>query len=59
MVHQITYRLIQAVMNNLQLIISDYLAAKKAGVLDWRIYSLLYLEGNALQTSYWVQHAQG
>ena len=59
MVHQISNRHIQAVRNNLKLIILDYLAAKKYGVLDWCIYFLLYLEGNALQTSYWVQHAQG
>jgi len=36
MVHQSSYRHIQAVMNNLQLIILDYLAAKKSWVLDWR-----------------------
>jgi len=34
MVHQISDRHIQAVMNNLKLIILDYLAAKKYGVLD-------------------------
>ena len=59
MVHQISNRYIQAVMNNLKLISLDHFAAKKSGVLDWRIYFLLCLEGNALQTSYWVQHAQG
>jgi len=59
MVHQISNRHIQAVMNNLKLIILDYLAAKKSEVLDWCIYFLLYLEGNALQTSCRVQHAQG
>jgi len=59
MVHQISNRHIQAVMNNLKLIILDYLAAKKSRLLDWCMYFLLYLEGNALQTSYRVQHAQG
>jgi len=55
-----SYRHIQAVRNNLTLIIFlDYLAAKKSGVLDWCIYFLLYLEGNALQTFYRAQHAQG
>jgi len=34
MVHQISNRHIQAVMNNLKLIILDYLAAKKSEVLD-------------------------
>ena len=41
MVRQINNRHIQAVMNNLKLIILDYLAAKKSGVLDWCIYFLL------------------
>jgi len=59
MIHQTSNRHIKAVMNNLQLMILDYLAAKKSGVLDWGRYFLLYLEGNALQTSYRVQHAQG
>jgi len=36
MVHQSSRRHIQAVMNNLQFIILDYLAAKKYWVLDWR-----------------------
>ena len=36
MVHQISDRRMQAIMNNLQLIIFDYLAAKKSGILDWR-----------------------
>jgi len=35
------------------------LTAKKPGVLDWCTCILLYLEGNALQSSYQVQHAQG
>jgi len=48
MVHQIINRHIQVVTNNLKLIILDYLAAKKSGVLDWRIHFLLYLEGNVL-----------
>jgi len=34
MVHQISNRYIQAVMNNLKFIILDYLAAKKFGILD-------------------------
>jgi len=59
MVHQISNRHIQVVMNNLKLISLDYLAAKKSGILDWCIYFLLCLEENALQTSYRVQHAQG
>jgi len=59
MVHQISNRQIQTVMNNPRLIILDNLAAKKSGVLNWCIYFLLYLEGNALQTSYRVQHDQG
>jgi len=41
MVHHISNRHIQAVMNNLKLIILDYLAAKKSGVLDWCVYFLL------------------
>ena len=36
MVHHISDRHIQAVMNNLKFIILDYLAAKKSGILDWR-----------------------
>jgi len=59
MVHQISNRHIQAVMNNFKLIILDYLTAKKSLVLDWCICFLLCLESNALQTSYRVQHAQG
>ena len=59
MVCQISNRHIQALMNNPKLIILDYLAVKKSGVLDWCIYFLLNLEGNALQTSYWVQDAKG
>ena len=35
MVRQISNHHIQAVMNNLKLIILDYLAAKKSGGLDW------------------------
>jgi len=54
-------------MNNLKFIILDYLAAKKSGVLDWRrdlcgwcdYKQSVYLEGNALQTSYRVQYTQG
>jgi len=34
MVHQISNRYIQAVMNNLKLISLDHFAAKKSGVLD-------------------------
>jgi len=68
MVHHISDRHIQAVMNNLKFIILDYLAAKKSGILDWRSdfcdwsisshYSL-YMEGNALEASHRVQYAQG
>jgi len=36
MVYQISNRHIQAVMNNLKLIILDYLTAKNSGILDWR-----------------------
>jgi len=36
MVHQISNRHIQAVMNNLKFISLDYLAANKSGILDWR-----------------------
>jgi len=54
MVHQIGNPHIQAIMNNLKLIILDYLAAKKSGVFYWCIYFLLYLQGNALQPSYRV-----
>jgi len=48
-------------MNNLKSIILDYLAAKKSGILDTEFSAIqsLYLEGNALQTSYRVQHVQG
>jgi len=35
-VHQVSNRHIQAVMNNLKSIISDYLGSKKSGILDWR-----------------------
>jgi len=35
-VHQSSYRHIQAVMNDLKFIILDYLAAKKSWILDWR-----------------------
>jgi len=65
MVQQSSYRHIQAVMNNLHLIILDYLAAKKSWALDWRRCfwlvqkQSLYLECNALQTSYRVQYTQG
>jgi len=34
MVYQICNRHIHAVMNNLKIIILDYLAAKKSGILD-------------------------
>jgi len=33
-VHQVSNRHIQAVMNNLKSIISDYLGSKKSGILD-------------------------
>ena len=66
MVHQISNCYIQAVMNNLMFIILDYLAAKKMwdfGLMqrfcDWSLKQLLHLEGNARQTSYRVQYAQG
>ena len=36
MVHQISNRHIQAIMNNLNFIILNFLAAKKSGILDWR-----------------------
>jgi len=36
MVHQISNYHIQAVINNLKLIIIDYVAAKKCGISDWR-----------------------
>ena len=36
MVHEVSDRHIQLVMNNLKFIILDYLAAKKSGILDWR-----------------------
>jgi len=36
MVYQTSNRHIQAVMNNLKVIILDYLAAKKSRILDWR-----------------------
>jgi len=35
MVHQISNRHIQAVMNNLKFITLDYLAEKKSGIFDW------------------------
>jgi len=59
MVHQISNRHIQGGMNYIKLIILNYLTAKKSGFLDWCIDFLLYVEGNVLQTSYRVQHAQG
>jgi len=64
MVIQLSNRHIQAVVNNVKLIILDYLATKKSGILGWRflwliLKQLLFLDGNALQTSYRVQYAQG
>ena len=66
MVHQISSRHIQAVTKNLKFIILDFLAAKISGSLDrWQRFlwlvlkQLLYLDGNALQTFYRVQYAQG
>jgi len=38
MVYQSSNHYIHVVMNNLKFIILDYLAAKKSGTLDWRIY---------------------
>jgi len=34
MIHQASNRHVQLVMNNLNIIILDYLAAKKSGILD-------------------------
>jgi len=65
MVRQTSNRRIQAVMNNLKFIILGYLAAKMSDFgLTQRFLWLalkqsLYLEVNALQTSYRVQYTQG
>jgi len=62
MVDQNSNRHNQVVMNSLKFIILDNLAAKKSGILDWRRVvhkQSVYLEGNALQTSYRVQYPQG
>jgi len=65
MVHQTSNRHIQAVMNNLKFIILHYFAAKvwDFGLTQrflWLVLKqLLYLEGNALQTSYRVQYPHG
>jgi len=57
MVHHISNRHIQADVNNVKLIILDYLGAKK---FLWLIIhkQSFCLEGNTLQTFYRVKYAQ-
>ena len=63
MVHQTSNRLFQAVMNNIRFIVLDQPTWLRRNLEFWTNTGIsaiqwLYLEGNALQTSYRVQYTQ-